>query len=318
MGNWSYTRGLHDLGNSVYAYLQPDGSWGWSNAGIIADDETSLLVDTLYDLKLTGEMLAAMRRSIPAAAQIDMLVNTHANGDHCYGNQLVEGARIIASARTAEEMLETPPERMAMLLKQAPALGALGAFASRVFGPFDFENITLTPPTQTFEGQLDLRVGTKQVRLLEVGPAHTRGDTLVYVPGDRGIFTGDILFIEGHPIMWAGPVGNWIRACDLILSLDVETIVPGHGPITDKQGVAQVKAYFEYVLQETRKRYEAGMPAFEAAKDISLEPYASWTDGERIAVTVASIYRELSSDPTPPDMVSMFGQMALLALQAGS
>ncbi len=153
MSGQAYTRGLHDLGNAVYAYLQPDGSWGWSNSGMIVDGETSLLVDTLYDLKLTGEMLATMRRSIPAATQIDMLVNTHANGDHCYGNQLVGGARIIASARTAEEMLEMPPERMAMLMKQAPALGVLGAFASRIFGPFDFENIMLTPPNSTFEGQ---------------------------------------------------------------------------------------------------------------------------------------------------------------------
>src|SRR6266700_3313456 len=108
MRNQTYTRGLHDLGNSVYAYLQPDGSWGWSNAGIIVDDGLSLLIDTLYDLKLTQEMLTTMRRSLPAAEQIDMLVNTHANGDHCYGNQLVGGARIIASVQTATEMLELP------------------------------------------------------------------------------------------------------------------------------------------------------------------------------------------------------------------
>ncbi len=319
MKHWAYTRGLHDLGNSTYAYLQPDGSWGWSNAGLITDGEASLLVDTLYDLKLTQEMLDAMRKATPAAARIGMVVNTHANGDHCYGNQLVAEAQIIASARTAGQMVtEISPGQLAMLLKAAPQMGQLGEFLMHCFGAFNFEGITITPPTITFEGKLDLNVGSKEVHLLEVGPAHTLGDTMVYIPADRTIFTGDILFIGGHPVMWAGPVGNWLRACDLILSLDVETIVPGHGPITDKQGVAQVKAYFEYVLQETRKRYEAGMPAFEAAKDISLEPYASWTDGERIAVTVASIYRELSSDPTPPDMVSMFGQMALLALQAGS
>lgn len=310
MGNWSYTRGLHDLGNSVYAYLQPDGSWGWSNAGMIVDGETSLLVDTLYDLKLTGEMLATLRRSIPAAGQIDMLVNTHANGDHCYGNQLVGDARIIASARTAEEMLETPPERMAMLMKQASALGTFGAFASRIFSPFDFENITLTPPNATFEGQLDLRVGTKEVRLLEVGPAHTRGDTLVYVPGDKVVFTGDILFIEGHPIMWAGPVGNWIRACDTILSLDVETIVPGHGPITDKQGVTRLKEYWEYLRDETRRRYEAGMSEQEAARDIPMDAYAAWHDSERVIVNIASIYRELRGEQESPGTLSLFGLMA--------
>lgn len=314
MNQWTYTRGLHGLGNAVYAYLQPDGSWGWSNAGLIVDGEASLLVDTLFDLKLTQEMLDTMRRSVPAAAHIDLVVNTHANGDHCYGNQLVADAQIIASKHTAEEMTELPPAQFAALLKQAPHLGRLGTFASRIFAPFDFDNITLTLPKKTFEGELTLSVGDKVVHLIEVGPAHTRGDTLVYIPAEKIIFTGDILFIGGHPIMWAGPSGNWLRACERILALDVETIVPGHGPITDKQGVVEVKGYLEYIYQEARTRYEAGMPAFEAAQDISLDRYASWTDGERIAVNVASIYRELSGDQTSPNIVSLFGQMADLAL----
>jgi cyclase len=310
MSSWMYTHGLHDLGNSVYAYLQPNGSWGWSNSGIIIDGDTSLLVDTLYDLKLTGEMLETMRKSLPAAAQIDMLVNTHANGDHCYGNQLVGEARIISSAHTAEEMLEVSPASMAMLKSQAAQLGNLGAFFARIFAPFDFEGITLTPPTQTFERELELRVGSKEVRLLEVGPAHTRGDTLVYVPGDRTIFTGDILFSEGHPVMWAGPVGNWIRACDTILGLDVETIVPGHGPITDKQGVMQLKNYWKYLLQEVRQRYEAGFSVQEIARDISLDEYATWNDAERLVVNVDSIYRELSGEMEHPGTIGLFALMA--------
>ena len=68
-------------------------------------------------------------------------------------------------------------------------------------------------------------VGNKMAHLIEVGPAHTRGDTLVHIPGDRVVFTGDILFIGGHPIMWAGPTGNWLPAIDRILAMDVETIV---------------------------------------------------------------------------------------------
>jgi glyoxylase-like metal-dependent hydrolase (beta-lactamase superfamily II) len=317
MSKWEYTRGLHDLGNSVYAYLQPNGSWGWSNAGIIVDGEISLLVDTLFDLKLTGEMLATMRRSLPAAENIDMLVNTHANGDHCYGNQLVGEARIIASARTAEEMGLMPPENMAMLLKQAPFLGVIGEFSVRAFGAFDFEGITPVLPTQTFEGQLDLRVGSKDVQLLEVGPAHTQGDTLIYVPGDRVIFSGDILFIEGHPIMWAGPVGNWIRACERILELDVETIVPGHGPVTDKQGVARLKGYWEYVLTEVRKRHAAGLSPLETALDIPLDAYASWGDAERFVVNVAAIYRELNGEEEHPGTPFLYALMAEFARQKG-
>ena len=160
---------------------------------------------------------------------------------------------------------------------------------------------------------LNLKVGNKDVRLIEVGPAHTLGDTLIHIPSDRVIFTADILFIGGHPIAWAGPVTNWIRACDYILSLDVETIVPGHGPITDKEGVREFKGYLEYVFAETRTRYEAGMPAFEAAKSIAMDRYASWTDGERISVTVATIYRELSGDPAHADVTASLAEMAELA-----
>ena len=315
MSKWSYTRGLHDLGNSVYAYLQPDGTWGWSNAGIVTDGEASLLIDTLFDLNLTGEMLDTMRKSIPAASHIDMLVNTHANGDHCWGNELVTGAQIIASARTAEEMTTAiSPTVVAMLLKRAHELGQLGEFLSHAFGSFDFDNITLTPPTKTFEDELILNVGNKEVHLIEVGPAHTLGDTLVYIPADRVVFTADILFIGGHPIIWAGPTSNWLRACDRILAMDVETIVPGHGPITDKKGVAEVKGYLEYIYQEARKRYDTGMSDQEAARDINMDRYATWTDGERLAVNVASIYREFKGDQTHPKMVDMFGKMAEFAL----
>lgn len=318
MNTRQYTKGLHDLGNSVYAYLQPDGTWGWSNAGLVIDGKASLLIDTLFDLKLTQEMLDSMRKSVPAAAQIDMLVNTHANGDHCYGNQLVADAEIIASARTAEEMVTgVSPAQMAALVKNADQLGQIGEFARYAFGSFDFENITVTPPDKTFEGELTLKVGDKMVHLIEVGPAHTQGDTLVHIPADRIVFTGDILFIGGHPIIWAGPTSNWLRACDRILAMDVETIVPGHGPITDKKGVAEIKGYFEYIFDEARKRYEAGMPAFEAARDIPLDRYASWSDGERIVVNVASIYRELSGDTTHPNVASLFGQMALFMALGG-
>ena len=83
-----YQKGMHEVANGVWAYLQPDGGWGWSNAGLITDGNQSLLVDTLFDLKLTAEMLAAMRSTTAAAKNIGTLVNTHANGDHWFGNSL--------------------------------------------------------------------------------------------------------------------------------------------------------------------------------------------------------------------------------------
>ncbi len=309
----SYSRGLHELGNSLYAYLQPDGGWGESNAGLVCDGEHSLLIDTLFDLRLTERMLEEMRRATPAAARIDTLVNTHANGDHCYGNELVGDARIVASQRTAAEMTELPPAGFAALVQQAPSMGEVGAFFLDCFGAFDFNGIELVLPTQTFDGELTLRVGAKEVALIEVGPAHTRGDTLAFLPEERTLFSGDILFHGGHPIAWAGPVSNWISACDRILEMDVEVIVPGHGSLADKHAVSELRAYFEYLYEQARTCHAQDMTPVQAARSISLDRWAQWGERERLAVNLATIYRELDGVQEPPGALAAFQQMAELA-----
>jgi len=310
---FAYTKGLHELGDGLYAWLAPDGSWGWSNAGLVADGEASLLVDTLFDLPLTREMLASMRGAEPrAAARIDVLVNTHANGDHCFGNELVAGAEIVASKAGAAEMGETPPEVLAGMVK---GLGgqdtALGRFVQQAFGAFQFEGIRLTPPTRSFEGQLALEVGAKRVELHEVGPAHTKGDVLVHLPAERVVWSGDILFVEGTPIVWAGPVRNWQAACDRILAMDAALIVPGHGPITDRRGVVAVKAYLDFVEREARARFDAGLDAWSAARDIELGEFADWRDAERLAVNVDSLYREWGGAGAK-NVLELFERMAQL------
>ncbi len=309
----SYTAGLQEVGEGLYAYLQPDGGWGWSNAGLITDGEATLLVDTLFDLPLTERMLRSMRDAVPAAARIGTLVNTHANGDHCYGNQLVKGARIVSSERTAAEMGELPPAAMAALIEQAPQMGELGAFFLRCFGAFDFSGIELELPQETFSGSVELSVGDRALELIEVGPAHTRGDTLVHVPGARVLFSGDILFSEAHPIVWAGPVSNWIGACERILAMDVDVIVPGHGPLASPAAVRELKAYFEYLYDEARARREEGMTALQAARAITLERWADWGESERLVVNVSNIYAELAGDSEPLNPVAAFEQMAELA-----
>ena len=305
--------GLHPLAQGAYAWLAPHGTWGWSNAGLIVDGEESLLVDTLYDLDLTEEMLRKMRAAEPATKSIGTLINTHANGDHCHGNELVTGAEIIASAASALEMNELTPEAMAVIMQSAADMGPLGAYFQHCFGQFRFDGIRFTPPTRTFEGALDVKVGDKTVHLIEVGPAHTRGDVLVHCPDDSVVFTGDILFIDSTPIMWHGPVANWIDACLRIEDMQADLIVPGHGPITDKHGVVKVRHYLQYVRDQARSRYDAGMDVFEAAKDIELSEYSSWSDPERIAVNVDSLYREFSGQQTRTEMLELMTRMAALA-----
>ncbi len=305
--------GLEELGNDLYAWMQPDGGWGWSNAGFIRDGETSMLVDTLFDEPLTAGMLKAIEDATGIApGEIGTLVNTHANGDHTHGNALVPNAEVIASNAAGREMMELPPAALAKL-KAAGATGALGEAGehfAKVFAPFDFSRARGRAPTRTFDKRLDLRVGDKAVELHMLGPAHTEGDTLVWLPGERVVYTGDLLFIDSTPVMWSGSVDNWLAACERILSFGAEYIVPGHGPITDATGVRRVQEYLRFLDREVRIRFDAGMPAEQTALDIALGEFRHWLEPERIAVNVVTLYRGYQGDSSVPDMVSLFGLMA--------
>ena len=318
MAAWNFEKGLQETGNGVYSYLQPDGSWGWSNAGLIVDGEASLLVDTLFDAPLTRDMLNVMQDATGISPdKIGTVVNTHANGDHTHGNGLCTHAEIIASEASAKEMEAFGPDRLLQMMQMAPELGDTGKYFVEIFGPFDFADVAERLPTKTFSGELNVKVGDKTVELKEVGPAHTQGDVLVFVEKDSTVYTGDILFIDGTPIMWAGPVGNWIKACDLIIDRKPEVIVPGHGPITDVAGVSRVKDYLSYIDTEARARYDADMSARDAALDISISDFDSWTDAERIAVNVDTLFREYSSDSSAPNTMEIFTLMAEIKTAQG-
>lgn len=305
-----YTRGLHQVGDRVWAWTLPDGGYGWSNAGLIAGTGAALLVDTLFDLALTREMLAAMR-PITESAPITDAVITHSNGDHTHGNQLLDASvRIIAARGTAEEIEHgMAPEMLAMA--QTANLGPVATpYTRERFGHFDFSNITLRNADQTFERSLSVDVGGRRIDVLNLGPAHTAADSVVHVPDAGVLFGGDLLFIGCTPIVWAGPIANWVAACDAMIALDAPTVVPGHGPVTDPDGIRAVRGYLVHVADQAEAAYRRGLSWAEAADTIDLGEYATWLDAERVVVNVYQRYREL--DPQTPQLEVM----ALLVMQA--
>jgi glyoxylase-like metal-dependent hydrolase (beta-lactamase superfamily II) len=305
-----YAKGLADLGNGCHAWMLPDGSWGWSNAGLITGSGTSLLVDTLFDLSLTREMLAGIT-PVTDTNPIATLVNTHSDGDHVFGNELLaeRDVEIIASAAAAELMTQEAVDALANIKKID---GPTGDFARHIFGPFDFEGITATGPDRTFEGELTLDVGGREVHLIQVGPAHTAGDVIVHVPDARLLYSGDILFVGGTPIAWAGPIDRWIAALERILDMDVVTILPGHGPVSGKSEVGEMREYLVHVEEQARRRYEEGLSVDDAIDSIDLGRWADLPEHGRLAQNVINVYQQLDPSMERPERLTVLGRIAKL------
>jgi cyclase len=283
-----FARGFQQIGEETWAWLQPNGALGESNAGLIASGEHVLLADTLWDLALTRRMLAAARDLVDAAPEI--VVNTHSDGDHVWGNQLLRGARIVSTATAKELMtLDKPAD-----LRRLKRLGRLIRPLGRETAPFDWSEVELTLPTETFDGELELAVGERRVRLIEVGPAHTGGDAVVWVPDASVCFAADILFIGCTPITWAGPLAGWLAAIDRISALGATTFVPGHGPVCDQAAVDLLRRYLEWAESEGGALLDRGVPPAKAAGELLLSeefktlPWARWDDPARLLVTLST------------------------------
>ena len=305
----AYTAGLHQIADGCWAWLQPDGSWGLSNAGLIDGGGSSLLVDTQFDLAHTRRMLAAMA-PVTAGSPIRHAVNTHGNGDHCYGNELLDPAVRIWAAPEASAHLQAESPQLLAGLMSVDLDPRLSAYLRRSFGAFDFTGIRSRLPDADVTADTELTIGSRTVRLLRVGPAHTHGDVAVFDPASGVVFAGDLLFIGGTPIMWAGPASSWIAALQRLLALDADTYVPGHGPVTDAAGVHEVIAYLAHVEAGAADLHARGRTVPQAAAELDLGRFAGWANPERLVINIDSCYRHLDPAHPAPDVVSLFTLMA--------
>jgi glyoxylase-like metal-dependent hydrolase (beta-lactamase superfamily II) len=299
---------LHEIAADVYACLQPDRGLGWSNSGFI-NRAGGLVVDTFWDLPHTRALIEQYARVWKRFTQ--RVVNTHHNGDHCWGNQLFAGAEIIGHRLCAASFGHERPASMQALKQLAGSSDAALASLAQALDPYDFSGIELTPPTTLFDDRLILDLEGLRVELLYVGPAHTAGDAIVHLPAQRVLYAGDVLFRLCTPIGWEGTFAKWTEALDRIVALAPEVIVPGHGPLCGVEGPREMSAYLSYVRAESARHFAAGLSMIEAAKRIDLGPYAGWTEPERLIFTVARAYRECRGEPydAPIDTPALFRAM---------
>jgi glyoxylase-like metal-dependent hydrolase (beta-lactamase superfamily II) len=319
--------GLVEVAGDTWAWVQPNGGLGESNAGLVRGDGESLLVDTLWDERLTGAMLATMDEAT-SAAPIRQLVNTHGDGDHWYGNGLLPvPAAITASAPAIAQMRAEPPSLLTRMAPVAAAAGLIGriplmpagaslrglAAFNAMAANYDFRGAHPRLPDRQFAEAAVLDVGGRRVELELVGPAHTTGDALVWVPDVEVCFAGDIVFSGVTPIMWAGPVTNWLAALDRIEERQPAVVVGGHGPVAGVDVVRGLRDYWELLRGEVAA---AGPDpdlvalAERLIRSPGYEPYRAWDGAERTLVNVARI---AATEAGGPSEVSTAQRIRLIA-----
>jgi len=312
---------LKKIKNGIYAYLQPINTWGFNNAGLIIEKDQSLLIDTLYDEKSTLKMLEEIKNKTGINNHFNYLINTHANGDHWFGNNVVHADEIIATKETIKDMKSVSPSLMADALK--PSLKfkllywlknkkncPLDRYFKECFDAFDFQKIKPLYPTQIINNKKTLHLDNLVIELIDLGPAHTKSDLIVWIPEKKVVFTSDILFNDSTPIMWEGPVENWINACDYLINLKAEYYIPGHGAIINKiEEIKKIRSYFEHLLKETETFYKKGYALDKIIQEIDTSKYQNWTESERTAANIAVIYCKLTKKKKPSS-IDLFSLMA--------
>ncbi|MBT2398963.1 MBL fold metallo-hydrolase [Streptomyces sp. ISL-100] len=283
------------LAPEVHAYIQPDGGWCLNNAGFVSDGASTLLVDTAA----TERRAHALREALLAtgAPLPRTVVNTHHHGDHTYGNSVfVPEATVIGHDTCRAEVL------------------AVGLQLHLMWPETDFGDITVTAPTLTYSERLTVHAGGTEVRLIHPGVAHTTGDSIVHLPEYGIVFTGDLVFQGGTPFVPMGSLSGSLRALDVLRSLGAETVVPGHGPVTDPSAYDATESYLRYVAELAEAGHAKGRTPLETAREADLGTFAGLRESERLVANLHRAYAELDGLPegSPLDPVVVFGDMAAM------
>ncbi len=307
---------MEQVSDSCFAVLNEKNRVCDANSGLI-NRGGGVVIDTQSDLPHASQMIELFGKVWSSMPK--QVINTHEDPDHVWGNQLFDEAEIIAHRTVPERMKEVadPKESQKLLhgvdrfltriLLRAIHPGVVAA-GEQLAEDCNFDNIELVLPTTLFDERHELDLDGTAVHLIYVGPCHQLGDTIIHVPEERVVFAGDVLFRLCTPMGWTGSYEKWFECLDLILELDPEVIVPGHGPVCGIEGVTEMRAYLEYVRAESKKCFDEGLYSLKAAKKIDFGPYGDWKGASRLYMNIERAYREFRSEPpdTPWDAPRTF------------
>ena len=224
-----------------------------SNAGFVVTPAGVVVIDALGAPALARELLDRIRAITDRP--VTHVIVTHYHADHIYGLQEFKrtGARIIAHRKALE------------YLNSDIALSRLEASRAQL-APLIDGNTRLVPADEWLDAAQELVVGGVRFVLQPVGPAHTPEDMVVFMPGEKVLFAGDLVFRGRVPFVGQANSGQWIKSLDTLLAFDAQVVVPGHGPLstTAAQDMAMTRDYLAY-LRETMGRAARNLEPFDDA-----------------------------------------------------
>jgi len=269
---------IEEVSAGIFGYVQLDGSWGLNNTGFIVGAESVLVVDTCFTERRTRWFREAVEKTAPGKA-LRTLVNTHHHGDHTHGNWVfADTATIVGHEKCREEVI------------------AAGHSTTGLFPGVEWGEIRIAPPEVTFEERLTLWVDDLKVELIYMGPAHTTNDIVAWIPDQKVLFSGDLVFNGGTPFAMMGSVAGWLEALERMKALGAETIVPGHGPVCGARAFGEQEAYLRWLQELAKKGFEAGAGPLEVAREADLGRFADLLDPERLVGNLHRAYSELRGE----------------------
>jgi cyclase len=287
---------METLFDDVLAFVQPDGSWGLSNGGLVYCDESVVLIDTCFTERRNRALVEMVRNVTPKPVKV--LVNTHHHGDHTYGNGWFPEATIVAHRYTRQAICRLDP-----------------ATSMQRFTTVDFGEVRPTPPMITFEDAVTLHVGELALDVLSPGVSHSGGDAVVHLPERSVLFAGDVVLNGCTPGFVGGSAKGYLDVLDQLRLLEVDTIVPGHGPICDASVLDDMERYVRLVLHIAEEGRSAGLSPLEAARRADLGEFRSWINPERIIGNLYRAYKDIDdgTSANPVDWGAMWVDTECLA-----
>jgi len=214
------------------------------NALVLVSTGQALLVDC----KNAPYGFALRRDASSMGGTLTTVVNTHHHADHTGGNGAFSNDLTLVAHAKAAERVRAQIDRYRQALEGVPSDSDFANDARRLLGLIDRQGADAWAPTRTLEQRDTLQIGAERVLLEHMGPAHTDNDVAVHIPGRNILHTGDLVFHRLFPFVdpeGGSDIDGWIAACDRLLQIaDADTVVvPGHGDVTDREGIAQQKKF---------------------------------------------------------------------------